>query len=198
VKFLSRTAFPAWLAGLTVLVLIGAVTACSRQEISVYDVPKDAKSHSGVQETASSKSDQQPQAASPTSSDSRWNAPSEWKSQAPGPMQDAKFIAADGKATITISIFEGSTGGVLANVNRWRTQLGLPPVDEAGLASLITNLDSGEAGAKLVDMTGSKQRMVGAIVPRGSKTWFFKLTGDPAAVGAEKERFLGFIKSTKG
>jgi hypothetical protein len=112
-------------------------------------------------------------------------------------MQDAKFSAADGKAVITISVFEGSTGGVLANVNRWRAQVGLPPVDETGLSSVITNLDSSAQGAKLVDMNGTQQRIVAAIVPRGSKTAFFKLLGDDQAVGAEKDRFVAFVKAVK-
>jgi hypothetical protein len=125
------------------------------------------------------------------------NAPAEWKPETPGAMQDAKFSAADGKAVITVSVFEGTAGGVLPNINRWRGQIGLSPVDEAGLSSLITPLDSSEQGAKLVDMNGSQQRMVAAIVPRGSKTAFFKLLGDPAAVGAEKDRFVAFVKSAK-
>jgi len=140
---------------------------------------------------------QQVSAAADTSAGPEWNAPAEWKSQTPGPMQDAKFSTADGKAVITISIFEGTTGGLLANVNRWRGQLELAPVDEAGLSSLITSLDSSGQEAKLVDMNGAKQRMVAAIVPLGSKTAFFKLMGDTSSVGAEKDRFIAFVKSAK-
>jgi hypothetical protein len=196
VKFSSQTGLFAPLLTSVALLFVAACAGCKRQEISVYDVPKEIKSET----QASTKPADHPQIAAPAApADDRWKtAPSEWKSQAPGPMQDAKFLAADGKATITISVFEGSAGGVLANVNRWRVQqLQLPAVDEAGLSSLLTNLDSSEPEAKLVDMNGPKQRMVAAIVPRGPKTWFFKLLGDPATVAAEKERFVGFIKSTK-
>jgi hypothetical protein len=135
--------------------------------------------------------------AASAASESQWNAPAEWKPETPGPMQDAKFSAADGKAVITVSVFEGTAGGVLPNINRWRGQIGLPPVDETGLSSLLTNLDSSQQEAKLVDMNGPQQRMVAAIVPRGTKTAFFKLLGDTAAVGAEKDRFVAFVKSAK-
>ena len=37
------------------------------------------------------------------------------------------------KADVTVSIFPNDTGGVVANVNRWRTQVGLPETDEAGV-----------------------------------------------------------------
>jgi len=113
-------------------------------------------------------------------------------------MQDAKFVVAGGKATATVSIFDGPTGGVLANVNRWRTQqLGLPPVDEAGLKPLLSAIDLPDTKANLVDMAGSNQRMIVAIVPRGASTWFFKLVGEETAVGAEKNAFIDFIKSNR-
>jgi hypothetical protein len=42
---------------------------------------------------------------------------------------------ADGtKGEVAISHFPGDVGGDLANVNRWRQQVALPPIDEAGLA----------------------------------------------------------------
>jgi hypothetical protein len=113
-------------------------------------------------------------------------------------MQDGKFLVAGGKATVTISIFQGATGGTLANVNRWRTQqLGLPATDEGTLPSLLTPLDLPDTKASLVDMTGPTQRMVAAIVPHGEQVWFFKMLGDEAAVGAEKTAFIEFVKTAK-
>jgi hypothetical protein len=127
-----------------------------------------------------------------------WTAPKGWQEQAPGPMQDGKFLVAGGKATVTISIFQGATGGTLANVNRWRTQqLGLPATDEGTLPSLLTPLDLPDTKASLVDMTGPTQRMVAAIVPHGEQVWFFKMLGDEAAVGAEKTAFIEFVKTAK-
>ena len=32
-------------------------------------------------------------------------------------------------ASVNISFFPGDVGGTFANVNRWRAQMGLPPVD---------------------------------------------------------------------
>ena len=127
----------------------------------------------------------------------RWKVPTAWKEQPPGPMQDVKFVAADGKAVVTVSIFEGASGGMLANVNRWRAQIELAAVDEPELEKLLTPLDLPDAKAMLVDMKGPKQRLVAAIVPRDGSTWFFKLVGDQSAVGAEKDSFIGFVQSSK-
>lgn len=171
------------------------ITGCDRDEIKVYDLAKE-KPPVAPAETASPlapSADSQP--ATPKHA---WPAPADWQEQTPGPMQDGKFLVANGKATVTISIFQGATGGTLANVNRWRTQqLGLPKVDQAALPNLLTPLDLPDTKANLVDMTGPKQRMVAAIVPRGEQTWFFKLLGEDAAVAAEKERFLDFVKAAK-
>ena len=42
--------------------------------------------------------------------------------------------------------------------------------------------------------TGQPARLVGAIVPHGDNTWFYKLLGDGPLVGAEKESFVKFVK----
>jgi hypothetical protein len=127
----------------------------------------------------------------------RWNAPAGWEPKPPGPMQDAKFLVAGGKATVSISIFDGPAGGVLPNVNRWRGQLGLPTITEKSLPSLLAPLDLPDTKANLVDMTGATERMVAAIVPRDEKTWYFKLLGETVAVASEKDTFLEFVKSAK-
>ena len=124
-------------------------------------------------------------------------APAGWVEQPPGPMQDAKFSVADGQATVTLSIFGNAAGGLRANLDRWRGQIGLPPVSDADLEKLATPLDLPDAKATLVDMTGPKQRLITVIVPRGDRTAFFKLLGEPAAVAAEKNSLLEFVKGTK-
>src|SRR5688572_9209145 len=103
---------------------------------------------------------------------SKWNAPADWKAVAPGQMQVAKFLVPDkdsAKADVAISVFPNSTGGNLANVNRWRNQIGLPPASESDLAAIVKPLDEKNPEAILVDMTNSSnnRQLIGAIVPRG-------------------------------
>ena len=49
----------------------------------------------------------------------------------------------------------------------------------------------------LADLKGEAKHMVGAIVPRGGQWFFYKLTGDAAAVSAARESFVSFIKTAK-
>lgn len=140
---------------------------------------------------------------SPATSAARpsWTVPSGWQETTPGPMQLAKFLAAgaDGHAEVTVVTLPGTGGGPLPNVNRWRGQIGLPPVTEAELAKLLMPLPGADAGSFLVDVANSekKNRLVAAVVGRGSGTWFYKLTGDEAAVGRAKEAFVQFVQSVK-
>ena len=73
----------------------------------------------------------------------------------------------------------------------------LPELDEQGTKSLAQPLDGGVADAMLVDMSGKTTRLIGAIVPDGSRTWFYKLMGSPAIAEAEKAALVRFIQSAK-
>jgi len=106
--------------------------------------------------------------------------------------------AAGAPAELAITAFPGTVGGELANVNRWRGQLQLPPLDEAGLATATTRFNVHGLPVVLVDFAGGADgsvHLVGAIVPYQDATWFFKLTGPAATVLAEKPAFLTFLQS---
>lgn len=127
----------------------------------------------------------------------QWKIPEAWQKLPPGQMQVAKFSVPEkdgAKAEVSVSVFPSDTGGTLANVNRWRRQLGLPEVDEAGLQSCVTGLDA-TPGSVLVTLTNEQKQMLGAIVPREGKWWFYKMTGDAPAVNLAQEDFVRFVKT---
>jgi hypothetical protein len=127
----------------------------------------------------------------------QWKVPDAWQKLPAGQMQIAKFSvpAKDGaKAEVSVSVFPSDTGGTLANVNRWRRQIGLGEVDESGLRSCTTGLDV-TPGAVLVNLTNEQRQLLGAIVPRQGKWWFYKMTGDAPAVASAHEDFVRFVKT---
>ena len=134
-----------------------------------------------------------------------WTVPAGWTEQPPSQMLLAKFVATDhaARAEITVSAFPGEVGGLLANVNRWRKQLTLAPVEEADLAKTVTQLDSPAGKMMLVDFsgtdakTGQPAQLAGLIVPQGEKTWFYKLLGDATVVTREKSALVKFAQSVK-
>jgi hypothetical protein len=119
-------------------------------------------------------------------------------------MRKATFIipnAAGEQAELAVTAFPGDVGGNLANVNRWRQQLQLPPIGAGELGGALTHVHAGDLHIDIAELLGppsaegKRQRVLGAIVPFNGATWFFKLTGPDALVAAEKAAFLSFIQS---
>jgi hypothetical protein len=135
-----------------------------------------------------------------------WTVPANWKEQPPTQMLLGKFLVQDdgGRvAEVTVSAFPGDVGGLLANVNRWRGQVGLKDLQQSDLTQNIANIDLAGTKATLVDMigvnpkSGKKTRIIGAIVPHEGKTWFFKLMGDEQVAEKEKQTFVKFVQTTQ-
>lgn len=135
-------------------------------------------------------------AASPTLN---WNVPGQWQAEPPGDMQVARFNVPgqnNAKAEVSVSMFRMQAGDTLTNINRWRTKfVGLAPVQQKDLPQLLSPLDSAHPGSVLVDMQKDGKRLIGAIVPRPDGYWYYKLVGEAAAVGPQKDSFIAFAKS---
>jgi hypothetical protein len=125
-----------------------------------------------------------------------WAAPTDWQNQPGNAMRKGSY-AAPGGAEVAITAFPGEVGGVLANVNRWRGQAGLPPVDDAGLGQATTPIDANGLHFLLVDAEGGSTPIVAALLPWNGGTWFFKLTGSAEAVAQAKPAFLDFLKTVR-
>ena len=135
-----------------------------------------------------------------------WKVPASWQEVPPTAMLLAKFMAGGedgGKAEITVSVFPGPTGGLLANVNRWRGQIGLPPASESELEKLVMPLQHAEGQVIMVDMSGTdsksgrRARLIGAVMPHHDETWFYKLMGDESVAEREKAAFVKFVQTVQ-
>ena len=137
---------------------------------------------------------------------SMWTVPAGWQSVTPSQFLLAQFmIQTNGaQAGVNVSQLAGEGGGLLANVNRWRRQLGLPPVSqEEDFSKMVDSLTVPGGQAQVVDFngtdvkTGQAARLVGVVLPQNGQTWFYKLMGDPGVVAAQKDAFLKFIQSAR-
>jgi hypothetical protein len=140
------------------------------------------------------------------SGEPNWNPPINWKANPPSHMVMKSFSLPGGngrKANVAISVFPGAVGGAFANVNRWRAQMGLAPIEQKELPKVTQSVGVEGGSAVLVDLTnpnapaGSPTRLVAAIVPHNDSTWFYKLAGDESVVAKEKEGFVKFVQSVR-
>lgn len=143
--------------------------------------------------------DRMPPAVVNRPSDLTYRKPEGWKKVENSAMSQATFQVTDGgkPASVTITSLGGGAGGLEANVNRWRGQIGLPPLPEAEVRKLVAPLVVAGKENSYVDLAGSTSRILAVIVPRDDATWFIKMTGPPELVGKEKKHFEDFAQSVR-
>jgi len=124
-------------------------------------------------------------------------APDGWARGAERNMRLATFTFGSGSECV-VSAFPGDVGGLHANVNRWRQQVGLGPLAEGALTSLPRAPMFGRM-ATLVEAEGRigdrPSLLLGAIAPLASETVFVKLTGPTDEVRAALPHFLALCRS---
>ena len=133
--------------------------------------------------------------ASPT-----WTVPAGWaKLDGEKPMRVATFTAGEGAnaVEVAISVFPGDVGGLLGNINRWRSQVKLGPITQDQLAANVTPFEVAGFAGNTMRLKGEPQHMLGAAIKevKAERTWFIKITGTPAAIEAQEAAFVAFAKS---
>jgi hypothetical protein len=196
-----------------------ALTACRESKVTAYRIPKETETAglpaghppaSGTMPGADpgtpggGASDNMANAAPVPVAEGAalvWTVPATWVARQGSPMLKASYdvTGASGTASVTVSGFPGTVGGELANINRWRGQIGLAPIAENDLDATVDRIESNGLHLAIVELIDSKQPKgtIGAIVPVGGETWFFKITGPTALIGEQKAAFRAFLKTIK-
>ena len=182
------------LLALSGLFLLG----CRRDEVRRYRIAKEAAPAAAA---AVNPAPQPTQPTQPTPGGLQWTLPAGWTLSAGDGMRYATLKpSTPGKIDVSVIALAGSAGGELANVNRWRGQMGLSPVEsEEALATMRMTTKSAAGDVAVFDFTGTaKNRMVvGLLSAEDGNTWFLKLTGDEAPVAQTKKEFLQWIGSLR-
>jgi hypothetical protein len=198
--------------------LLLALAGCSDQEIATYRVPKDPAATEMVAPAPLAQAAAKPAEntndlphaglmVAPTGAAAgpslRWQAPPEWNARPVSAMRKGSYAVGEGGAAADLSItaFPGDVGGLAANVNRWRGQIGLPALEGDDLAAATTTLEANGLHFTLVDFAGTAagrpQRILAALTSWQGATWFFKLMGPEGPVENEKPAFIAFLGTVK-
>ena len=114
-------------------------------------------------------------------------------------MRVATFEAGEGEGMLEVAVsqFPGDVGGLLANVNRWRSQIGLEPTSEAALAEVLTHFDSPGFHGHMMRLEGASQHTLAAILDeqQASQTWFVKASGPREVIDAHEADISAFVRS---
>ena len=187
------------------------MAACGEEKAATYRVPKEKDPE--PPEAAAADSGKQPAAPGAAMADAAvptaegaglvWQAPPQWAPKPASAMRRGSYdVPGDGgQSDLSITAFPGDVGGELMNVNRWRGQVGLPPIRQEELEASVSRLEANGLRFTLVELApGADQggkSMMGAIVPFGGSTWFFKLMGPGSSVRAAKPAFVEFLRTVR-
>ena len=98
---------------------------------------------------------------------------------------------------MTLLTFPGDVGGTLANINRWRNQVGLSPATLESIDELSEPREIARHSGLYVHLEGEKQSIIGALLPVHDNTWFFKMIGDTPVVLANETAMKQFLDSVQ-
>ncbi|MEZ5977266.1 MAG: hypothetical protein R3F34_03510 [Planctomycetota bacterium] len=134
----------------------------------------------------------------------RWTAPEGWVRGPARMMREVTYLTANGTVECYVSVLGGDGGGIRANFDRWRGQMGAAPLTDDELASLervpclgssaiLIAIDGDFEG--MGGETSSGARMLGAVAAFEGRTVFVKLVGPRALAAAEEPNFRRFVAS---
>lgn len=151
----------------------------------------------------------------PPASDSKQSAselafdiPQGWTESSGSSMRIASYeIIKEGfpAADFSITSFPGDAGGLSANVNRWRRQLGLPSWSDEQIENERKIIEHGDLSFAFFDLKPSgdaekaavKERIFAAILKREGRSWFFKLKGDVFLLETQRKKFRQVLSTTR-
>lgn len=134
-----------------------------------------------------------------------WQQPPDWEiDTTPSQIVTAAFNIPDeeGNARMTVTALGGDGGGALANINRWRGQVSLPPVQRLE-DQPATRLDVAGSLIAMIDLVGQAEqdqqgkRILVALLAQPQQTWYFKMTGPERVVAKQKPAFEQFLRSVQ-
>lgn len=138
-----------------------------------------------------------PAAARPAeSSDIQFEKPAEWAEAPPKQFITAAFEVKDGSKQLSITVSRAG-GSKVANINRWRGQLGVDPLPADEVAKAVQEFPVGKRKGELVEIKSETQTLIAVMIEDGERTVFVKLMGDSELAVRERKRFEDFVRSVK-
>jgi hypothetical protein len=129
--------------------------------------------------------------------------PKDWQEGRSGGMRLAAFMVQrdDKRAEVTlIPLGAGpSAGSLVDNVNRWRREIDLPPIEQAQVEQETSTIEAGDASGQYIRLVNPNNSDADAtlavIFPLPDRTLFVKMKGARDLVLDEEGNFKRFVES---
>ena len=131
-----------------------------------------------------------------------WTTPEAWIPAQGSSMRLASFEVpfSTGSGDLSIIELSGDGGGLMANVNRWRGQIGLGPLSGFEIESQAEKRNN-ELGNftvfRLVNPERIESAFLTAVLPLNASTLFIKLNASTEGILEIEDDFLSFCSSIK-
>lgn len=176
-----RARFGSFDLGLLSVITLLWATGCSKESITVTQVPKERVNTS-------------------------YDIPDHWRPQPASGMRAATFTIPDEhghNGEVSVLPMPRLNIADIEIVNLWRQQVGLEPASADDVSELAETVNIGSGTGNLFDLVGPDAetdpdhapRIVTAYLHDEQMTWFFKLTGPSHFVDTEKAAFTSFLAS---
>ena len=171
-----------------VLMWLLYITACDRPSIEKYRIPKSVN-QTLLNEEVNNLS-------------IGWVKPETWLESSGSKMRLGSYDVPykEGYADLSIMMLSGTGGGIEANINRWRAQIGLP-FQELGDINDSSEDRICQLGSykvfKLVNPENINMAFLCSIIPSGDNTIFVKLSIASNSIHEVEPDFLEFCDSFK-
>lgn len=188
------------LIGLLVIGLV-LLSACEQQAAESYTIPKEKSTVATTSQSEEPKMQVLPgmQSFADSASGISYQTPDSWTEFPPSSIRKANFKIdnASGTAEVSVTVFPGDVGGTLANINRWRQQISLSPIDQSSLKENISPIIISNHQGYFTKLEGNTESILGGILPFHGSTWFIKMQGDILVIEEEVDTFKSFLSSIR-
>ena len=177
--------------------LLCVLGSCKDDEIRTYRVATDSTAETPVL-PASDTAAKMPES---TAGSVGWKAPDDWKRENAGQFLTAAYVLPGG-GRVTVSKLAGDGGGLAANINRWRGQVGLKPLDDKDVAGQPLKIADSQEEMLLYNLTSENsaadaEGILAGVLPLTTETWYFKFTGPVGVLRKTEGVFAEFLRSVR-
>ena len=161
------------------VLLLFCLIACKKESIRTYTVKRSAQVQSQLKNT--------------------FPIPQHWQTQPSLGMRLGSFKLKDHAAKdcdISVVVLPTGSGGDLANINRWRGQLGLSPLKKGAPGSKPNTINLNQKPVAWVEISAQDRKMVVAYLTSPAQTIFIKMMGTSSLVNQEAAHFKTFVSDS--